>query len=248
MNYSKLFIMLLAGIICSGFTCHSETITFTSKDGVKITADNYQVHPDTVPLILLFHQAGWSRGEYTEIAPRLNRMGYNCLAVDLRSGNRVNNIENQTFLDAKGKMKDTNYISAEMDIESSIEFAKKFTQGPVILWGSSYSASLVLKSASLNNDRIQAVIAFSPGEYFRPYGKPSDYIRQCALDITVPAFVTCAKAEKTLTEEIFKAIPGENKLFFVPETSGHHGSSALWNIHFDSKGYWESLESFLRSL
>ena len=36
-------------------------------------ADLYAPHPATAPLVILFHQAGWSRGEYEEIAPKLKR-------------------------------------------------------------------------------------------------------------------------------------------------------------------------------
>ena len=34
-------------------------------------ADLYIAHDASAPFILLFHQAGWSRGEYLEIAPKL---------------------------------------------------------------------------------------------------------------------------------------------------------------------------------
>gem|GEM_PF-5977157 len=65
---------------------NSQSISFKSADGILITADSYVPHTTTSPLILLFHQAGSSRGEYNEIAPRLNELGFNCIAVDLRSG------------------------------------------------------------------------------------------------------------------------------------------------------------------
>ena len=80
--YSCIFLFLIIKVS----NAQSEKIYFSSKDGVRITADYYKVHADTVPLILLFHQAGWSRGEYIEIAPRLTQMGFNCMAIDLRSG------------------------------------------------------------------------------------------------------------------------------------------------------------------
>jgi len=61
-----------------------ETITFKSVDDLLITADRYTPHTsNSTPLIVLFHQAGSSRGEYSEIAPRLNKLGFNCIAVDL---------------------------------------------------------------------------------------------------------------------------------------------------------------------
>jgi len=61
-------------------------IEFPSKDGLMITADSYEMLPGK-GFILLCHQADFSRGEYTETAKRLNEMGYNCLAIDQRSGN-----------------------------------------------------------------------------------------------------------------------------------------------------------------
>ena len=65
----------------------SETVTFPSEDGLLITADIHAPYGNgEAPIIVLFHQAGWSRGEYAEIAPWLNTLGYNCMAVDQRSG------------------------------------------------------------------------------------------------------------------------------------------------------------------
>ena len=199
-------------------------------------------------MIVLFHQAGWSRGEYIEIAPRLNQLGFNCLAVDLRSGKTVNNIDNETFLEAKRKMKETGYLAAETDIVSAVEYAINIAGDKVILWGSSYSASLVLKVASQYPENIKAVMAFSPGEYFRSFGKPADFISKSVANLDTKVFLTCAAREKEACEEIFKRIPSRDKVFFVPETAGNHGSSALWNIHFDSKDYWTAVESFLEKV
>ena len=51
-----------------------QKITFPSADGLVITADLYlQNRNKEVPFVVLFHQAGWSRGEYLEIAPKLNK-------------------------------------------------------------------------------------------------------------------------------------------------------------------------------
>ena len=71
MNY-KLF--LIAGLILffNAQKLRSETISFNSEDGLKVFAELYMIHPKSAPMIILFHQAGWSRGEYQEIAPKLN--------------------------------------------------------------------------------------------------------------------------------------------------------------------------------
>ena len=55
--------------------------------------------PANAPVLVLFHQAGWSRGEYREIAPKLNELGYICLAIDQRSGKGVNGVANGNVTD-----------------------------------------------------------------------------------------------------------------------------------------------------
>ena len=89
-----------------------ETITFPSADGLEITADLYLKHPKASPMIVAFHQAGWSRGEYLEIAPRLNKAGFNVMAVDARSGGGVNGVKNETAERAKKAGKKTTYTEA----------------------------------------------------------------------------------------------------------------------------------------
>ena len=99
-------------LLLAGKALAYETISFKSKDGVEIAADLYMTHPDTVPFIVLFHQAGSSRGEYLDIAPQLNQLGFNCLAVDLRSGKESNGIVNLTNEHARSAMKETSYLDA----------------------------------------------------------------------------------------------------------------------------------------
>jgi len=242
------FVLTTLLLLTAESEVQAEKVYFSSKDGLRITAEYYKIHPDTVPLIVLFHQAGWSRGEYLDIAPRLNKLGFNCLAVDLRSGKTVNNIDNETFLEAKKKMKETSYLAAETDIISAVDYAINIAGGKIILWGSSYSASLALKIAAQYQDNIEAVMAFSPGEYFRSFGKPADYISRSVSNLNTKVFITCAEREKETCGVIFNSIPSKEKTFFVPESSGNHGSSALWNIHFDSKDYWMAVESFLEKV
>lgn len=243
----SLLIVFLVSFLFNISYAQPEKVRFSSKDGIRITADYYRIHADTVPLIILFHQAGWSRGEYIEIAPRLNQLGFNCLAVDLRSGKTVNNIDNETFLEAKKKMKETNYLAAEIDIIAALDYGLNIAGGKIFIWGSSYSASLALRTATQYQKQVLAVLAFSPGEYFRSFGKPADYISESVTDLHIAAFLTCANREKAKCEIIYNNIPSSDKVFFVPETSGNHGSSALWNIHYDSKAYWNAVESFLEA-
>ena len=226
-----------------------DTISFPSKDGVMITADVYSPHEKTAPLILLFHQANWSRGEYLEIAPKLNKMGYNCMAVDLRSGGNVNNVQNLTAMSATEAMKEKKYIDAYQDIQAAVNYASDFhAEGNLIIWGSSYSSALVLRFAGDHVGAVDAVISFSPGEYFRSQGKPADYIAQGAANIEIPVFITSAKGEKNSWWAIYESIPSAEKQYFLPQTPGNHGSRALWDKFGDSLNYWDAVSAFLSTL
>jgi len=90
MIFSKKIVISLLFITSVLFSANFKTITFPSHEGVTITADLYITNEDkNIPFIVLFHQAGFSRGEYREIAPKLNKLGFNCMAIDQRSGDGV---------------------------------------------------------------------------------------------------------------------------------------------------------------
>lgn len=239
--------LILIFFLCFGLNALAkETIKIKAADGVEVTVELYIAHPDTVPMIILYHQAGWSRGEYQEIAPVLNQWGFNCMAVDQRSGNAVNNVQNKTFVSARQLMKETKYSDALPDMQAAINHAKVYlAKGQVIIWGSSYSAALVLKIAGDRAADIDGVVAFSPGEYFQSMGKPSDYITSSASKIQCPSFITSSRSEKASWWGIHEAIPTETKYYYLPETSGNHGSRALWNKFSDNQEYWNAVGVFL---
>lgn len=223
------------------------SITFKSADGLLITADQYTPHTsNTTPLILLFHQAGSSRGEYNEIAPRLNELGFNCIAVDLRSGEYSRGKDNETAIRASKKNLPTSYADALPDIIASLHYAREhFSNSKTIAWGSSYSAALALKAAGDYPQLVDGVLAFSPGEYFSHVGKSKTWIRDSATNIKAPTFITSAKSEAADWLPIYDVIGTADKQSFIPETAGKHGSKALWNKYDDSAAYWSAVTDFL---
>jgi dienelactone hydrolase len=222
-------------------------VTFPSEDGLTITADLYRAHRDArTPMVVLFHQAGWSRGEYRQIAPQLNRMGLNALAVDLRSGAEVNGVVNETARRAKGGKLAQTYVDAEADMRSALRYARaELAEGLLIGWGSSYSAALILHIAGEQPELLDAAVAFSPGEYFAKLGKPETWIRDAAARTRSPVFITSARSEKEAWWAIFRALKSPTRAFFIPETAGQHGSRALWDEFEDSPAYWDALSAFL---
>ncbi len=254
LNYCAAF--LLAGsMLCSCFAAGNNnpkqvekpvTVTFASKDGIPVTADLYMAYKKSAPLILLCHRANWSRGEYLEIAPKLNLLGFNAIAIDQRSGKTKNDIDNATKLAAEAAGKETTYLDAVQDIQAAIEYASKLSKKKIILWGSSYSSSLGFTLVKSNADKIAAYLAFSPGEYFADLGKSSDWIASEAKDVKVPVFMTSRPSEQKDAQPIFDAIEYTDKTYFVPETDSKHGSQALYEATAGNEASWKAVEIFLK--
>ena len=219
-----------------------EKITFFAEDGLKITADLYEVNPEN-PFVLLFHQSGYSRGEYRETTNKFIKFGYNCLAVDLRSGGEVNYIQNHTALIAVQQGFSTDYLSSKKDVEAAIKWVKERSKKPVILFGSSFSASLCLMIAQENTD-VKAVIAFSPGEFFMPDINIQTEIK----DLEKPVFAASSTRENPYVNEMLSFVPSTNKTIFAPENGGEHGSKSLWKSNPNSNEYWLALTMFFSKI
>ena len=218
-------------------------VTFAAKDGVTVTAELYAPLPETAPFIVLFHQAGYSRGEYRTIAPRLNQLGFNAMAVDARSGQATQGVGNETAAAACRLGKPTAYVDAIADLEAAVTEARTHARGKLVVWGSSYSSALVLVlGTELHAD---GVIAFSPGEYFEDQGKPKTWVAEQAKSLQVPVFITSAHDEGDAWAPIAAAIDPALVTTFLPATEGHHGSSALLPAQPDADAYWKALAPFL---
>ncbi len=240
--------MMLAGtagdaLANSGF----ESIDFPTAGGIQGRADLYASKNTSTTLILLFHQAGWSRGEYREIAPKLVDAGYRVMAVDQRSGGAVNGIQNETHRRATKMGLATSYLDAYADLEAALDYArKKLGATRIIAWGSSYSASLVFRLAAEHPKVVTAVMAFAPGEYFEKQKSPV-YIWNFAKRVKQPLFVTSSKKERSQVKPIFDASPSKKKILFTPASRGQHGSRALWETFPDHDVYWAAVSGFLKS-
>jgi len=235
----KHFPVIILIILLAENISAQQTITFPSKDGITITADLYEIDA-TSPVILLCHQAGYSRGEYLETAKRLNKFGFNCLAIDQRSGKECNAVQNETSRAAILAGKARNYSDAEQDILSGIDYLNKKYQRRIILIGSSYSASIGLIIAK-ENENVAALAVFSPGEYLG--GK--DFVRSKIAGLDKPVYVTSSKDEADGVTELMKDAISKLKVQFIPKSQGNHGSKVLWTSNSNNQEYWVTLMAFL---
>ena len=215
-------------------------VALIAADGVKIAALHYRASRPKA-LILLFHQAGSSKGEYATIAPRLIVAGYSALAIDQRSGGDMFG-RNGT---AAALGREADYTEARKDLDAALAWAA--AQGkPVIIWGSSYSAALAFQLAA-DNPQVAAVLAFSPGEYLGK-GNP---VAAAAARVRVPIFVTSASAagEVAAARAILAASPAATKNQYIALV-GVHGSSTLIPAS-NARGAaanWEAALAFLNSV
>lgn len=219
-------------------------VEFPSIDSVLITANLYQID-ETSPFILLCHQARFNKFEYAGIAERLNEMGFNCLAIDQRSGGPIGSTQNETYLRAVKANKGIDYTDAEVDIQAAITYITQNYSKNVILWGSSYSSTLALYIAAERED-VSAVLSFSPGNYLAD--KKGSLIEKLEV-FDKPMFLTSSKNEAKYVEALLeKHKLMEKQTHFVPEGNGHHGSRVLWKNQQGGEEYWKAVIEFLNSI
>jgi len=173
----------------------------------------------------------------------LLKLKYNCLAVDLRYGGTVNSVPNQTAINAKESRVLRSMYDARLDIEAAINYISSISDQKIILFGSSFSATLALKIGK-SDDRVKAIIAYSPGEFFRNH-----FLIHDILDgIDKPIYIAGTQMEYPYLQRLTELAPKSKKTIFQPQNDeGKHGAKALWKTQKVSKEYWLSLLMFINN-
>ncbi|MCH8979084.1 MAG: dienelactone hydrolase family protein, partial [Armatimonadetes bacterium] len=142
-----------------------------AEDGTTVFAELHPVDGEAKGVILMFHQAGSNMHEYDPITPRVVELGYDCLTVDQRAGGDMWNSVNRTAAQFSAEQ---SYSDAYPDLEAALAWAEGEEYETILAWGSSYSASLVLRLAA-ENGSVDGVLSFSPGEYFDSEGLVAEW-------------------------------------------------------------------------
>lgn len=216
-----------------------EKVIFQSKDGFEITADLYHSNK-SAPSIVLFHQSASSRGEFRGIAPRLQKMGFNCLAVDLRWGKQDfwSKIPNETAERYGTPKIIDNYENDQAyqldkvwpiiwkaydDMEVSLTYLKdNGYHGRTLVLGSSFSAMLVFKLAA-NGHSVDGIAAFSPGEY---HPSQDTLLSSWAAKVKVPVYLSAGKKEVEMVRSVENMLPDGAEVT-IHHSEGRHGASVL---------------------
>jgi len=217
------FAPLVVGLVLATAPARAQDVSFPASDGETVHATWYPTD-DPSAVVLAFHQGGASgRAEYAPIAERLNDAGYTVLAVDQRAGGARFGGINRT-VEARGG--ETGYCEAAPDLEGALRYTReKSGHTPIVLWGSSYSAALVLRLAATRPEGVAAALAFSPAS-----GGPMAECRGEGVsgEIEVPVLVLRPRGEMARDSAIrqFERFRAQGHRTFVAEP-GTHGSSML---------------------
>ncbi len=226
----------------------AQEISFYTPDSIKIFGDLFELDK-LGKTILLFHQGGSNaRGEYAPIIPNLIKNGYNVLAIDQRVGGQYYGNYNRTLANVPTHIYGDGYryCDAYNNLESALDFIidSGFT-GDKIVWGSSYSASLVIQLASNRQQDIQGVLAFSPAS--------GGSMKDCLPDkyfetIKIPLLLLWPpnEMESESSKVQFEMATSYGHQTFVPK-NGVHGSSMLVAERVGSEvdNTWKVVLSFL---
>ncbi len=244
MRVFSLALAVIAAATLSAFAAPSP-VTLTAAGHVKVFATYYGTGDVTKPIVLLFHQAGANGAEYSTIAPKLNALGFNALAVDQRSGGRAFGRANRT-VNALGHS--TRYRAALPDLQAALDWARKNDSGKIVVCGSSYSAALVFLLAANNPGKVAGLIAFSPGEYLGGRHVVHDAAGKLR-DVAVFVSSASDRGEIAAAHAIVRAVPGTAKTQFAPKQAPHGASALRADANpTGATAVWAAVESFLAPL
>ena len=210
-----------------------------AKDKTKVYASYYRALNNSPKIALLFHQAGSNRMEYETALSIFHVAGFDTLTVDMRSGGTRWGVDNMTV---KRIGESSEYAEAYPDMEAALNYAIKRKYKKILLVGSSYSASLAIILASKNPDKVTAVAAFSPGEYFPDKNR----VKSATANLKVPLYVTGARNETKRVEEVIIKADDIDLTYYSPINSVHGISSLREDQNPDGyKANAENLSAFV---
>ena len=226
-------------------------ISFYTPDSIQIFGDLYEQDKEA-STILLFHQGGSNaRAEYGPIIPKLLEKGFNILATDQRMGGQYYGNYNRTLVQVTDHLYSNPYgfCDAYNNLESALNYTiESGFSGDIILWGSSYSATLAIQLAHKNQDIVDGVLAFSPAG-----GTPmKDCVADPYLDgLQVPLLVLRPpnEMESEGVQKQFKLVQEKGHQAYAAK-NGIHGSSMLVEerVGADVTATWLVVYNFLEQL
>lgn len=200
-------------------------ISLTTKDGIKIAADLYEVE-NPLGWLVLTHMMPATKESYKDLAVRLQRLGYESMAIDLR-GHGESDAGPNGYLN----FSDVQHQKGILDLEAAFDYLmgnRKATNDKVFFIGASIGANLSLQYISQHPECKTAILLSAGLNY---HGIETEPLVK-SLKAGQKVFFISAKDDDDNAEEnqkLFDLMPvgAENKIKIYD--SGGHGTNILKN-------------------
>lgn len=134
-------------------------------------------------------------------------------------------------------------ILEQKDIEAALDYLYNMNGNkPIILVGSSYSASLALWIAT-ENEKIKAVAAFSPGEYLKNLN-----LAEKIKNLDTPTFVTSSKRETNPVEKLVRFVNKDHLTHYKPTKKVFMAQEQFGKVLKDTMVIGQLLKTFYWSI
>ncbi len=212
------------------FKLNEETVSFLTKDGVKIFGSLYLPGrtKGKVSAVLLLHQLGKDRRSWNVLIPNLLKEKYVVLAIDLRGHGDSTTFDGKPYF--YSDFSNSDYALMIEDVRSAVEYLKsrgEVRADRIGIIGASIGANLALQYASEDRN-VRTVILLSPGENYRgleilPFLEA--YSRRALLIVVSEKDTYSLVSSQKLKEHAVQASPCKLKIY----PGGLHGTD-LMNI------------------
>lgn len=144
----------------------AEKVKLLTSDGIEIIGDFYQTKNKNDTAIIMLHMMPTDRSSWKNFAMKLQKDGFQSLAIDLRGHGESINQNNKTL--NYQKFSDAEHQDSILDIEAAAKFflRKGLKLNQILLIGASIGANLALEFQA-ENPLIKGVILLSPGLNYR---------------------------------------------------------------------------------
>ncbi len=200
-------------------------ISLTTKDEVKIAADLYSVD-NAVGWLVLVHMMPATKESYKDLAARLQRLGYESVAIDLRGHGESDGGPNGYL-----NFSDVDNQKSILDLEAATSYLiqeRGAAPDKISFIGASIGANLSLQYIS-ENPELKNVILLSAGLDYRGI-KTEPLVKN--LEAGQKVFFVSAKDDDNNAEEsqkLFDLTPAGVEKKIKIYDSGGHGTDILGN-------------------
>ena len=195
-----------------------EQIKLKTSDGVEIAGDYYGIGDAAAPAVVLTHMMPSNRESWRDFAFALNRVGFQCLAIDLRGHG-----ESEGGPDGYREFGDEGHMAGIKDVESAADFfvSNGVLPEKISLAGASIGANLSLQFQS-EHPETKASVLLSPGLDY--YGINTEAAAKKIREDQAVFLCAGGENDEYSTEtarKLFDILKSKNKRIKIFQNAGH---------------------------